>query len=128
LALGGPRSLADHRLQHERLAPAWRQRMIVAIGRFYLRADRISHFESAWRDVSPLLTNKPGYGGHRLGPQCEDEGCYVLEVEWDSLDSQSAFMMHEDFQTFLHALWPYFSADPDLYHFEPRVHEPAAKR
>jgi len=96
--------------------------MIVAIGRFYLRADRISQFEAAWRRVCPLLTNKPGYRGHRIGPQCEDEGCYVLEVEWDSLDAQSAFMMHSDFQAFLHALWPYFSADPELYHFEPLAH------
>ncbi|WP_395065072.1 antibiotic biosynthesis monooxygenase family protein [Paraburkholderia silvatlantica] len=97
--------------------------MIVAIGRFYLRADKISHFEAAWLRVCPLLVNKPGYRGHRLGPQCEDEGCYVLEVEWDSLDAQSAFMMHGDFQTFLHTLWPYFSADPDLYHFAPLVQQ-----
>jgi heme-degrading monooxygenase HmoA len=93
--------------------------MIIAIGRFYLRADKVSGFAAAWDAVAPLLTEKPGYRAHRLGPQCEDEACYVLEVEWDDLDSQSAFMMHPDFPVFLSTLWPYFCADPDLYHFEP---------
>ncbi|MFD1557532.1 antibiotic biosynthesis monooxygenase family protein [Paraburkholderia silviterrae] len=93
--------------------------MIIAIGRFYLRADMSLRFAAAWEVVSPLLTNKPGYGGHRLGPQCEDDGCYILEVEWDTIESQSAFMMHPDFEAFLKVLWPFFSADPDLYHFEP---------
>lgn len=93
--------------------------MIIAIGRFHVRADKMRRFEAAWHAVSPLLTGKPGYRGHRLGAQCEDEACYVLEVEWDDIDAQSAFLMHPDFETFLRELWPYFSADPDLYHFEP---------
>lgn len=93
--------------------------MLIAIARFHLRPQKALAFEAVWRTASAVLTNKDGYRGHRLGPQCEDDGCYVLEIEWDSLDSQSAFMAHADFQPFLQLLWPFFAADPELIHFEP---------
>ncbi|WP_322071684.1 antibiotic biosynthesis monooxygenase family protein [Paraburkholderia bannensis] len=93
--------------------------MLIAIARFHLRPEKAQAFEAVWQVASAVLVNKDGYRGHRLGPQCEDAGCYVLEIEWDSLDSQSAFMAHADFQPFLHSLWPFFAADPELIHFEP---------
>ena len=93
--------------------------MIVAIGRFYLRPEKVHEFRVAWRSASLLLESKRGYLGHRLGRQCEDDSCYVLEVEWEHMDDQSEFMTHPDFEVFLHAIWPYFAADPDLYHFKP---------
>jgi heme-degrading monooxygenase HmoA len=93
--------------------------VVIAIARFHLRPERAAAFDAAWQRASLLLATKDGYRGHRFGPQCEDAACYVLEIEWDSLDAQSAFMAHADFEPFLRMLWPHFAADPELIHFEP---------
>ncbi|GAB6850822.1 antibiotic biosynthesis monooxygenase family protein [Paraburkholderia kururiensis] len=93
--------------------------MVIAIARFQLRADKAVSFETAWREASGFLVRKRGYLGHRFGPQCEDRSCYVLEIEWDSIDAHSAFLLHADFRPFLQLLWPHFAADPELFHFEP---------
>jgi antibiotic biosynthesis monooxygenase (ABM) superfamily enzyme len=50
-----------------------------------VRPDRQAEFDAAFARAKPLVAGMPGFRGLSLSRCLEDDGTYLLLVEWDSL-------------------------------------------
>ena len=54
-----------------------------------VRPERHPDFEAAFTEATPLITGMPGFRGLTLSRCVEDDGAYLLLVEWDRLEDHT---------------------------------------
>lgn len=63
--------------------------MIVEHGVLSIRAGQESDFEEAFRKARPLISSQPGFRRISMSRSIESPNCYLLLVEWDSVEAHT---------------------------------------
>ena len=74
-------------------------------------------FEQRMVKGSALLLSADGAMGVELLRGIEHPSTFVLMIEWDNIDSHTAFTTTEDFAAFRELVGPLFGAKPEMQHF-----------
>ena len=61
-----------------------------------VRPDRQPDFEKAFAQATPLISGMPGFRGLTLSRCVEDDGSYLLLVEWDRLEDHTVGFRESD--------------------------------
>jgi quinol monooxygenase YgiN len=73
-------------------------------------------FESTVRSHVPLLRDAEGCLDVRLLRAVDQEGTFLLLLQWLSVDHHIEYTKTEDFAEFVGAVGPFFTAPPDTFH------------
>lgn len=87
----------------------------------YLRviAGQTAQFEQAFAAASPLIAATPGYGGHQLQRCLEEPGCYLLLVQWQTLQAHTEdFRNSPRYTQWKELLHRFYDPFPTVQHFE----------
>jgi heme-degrading monooxygenase HmoA len=94
-----------------------------------VRPDRHPDFEAAFTEATPLITGMRGFRGLTLSRCVEDDGSYLLLVEWDRLEDHTVgFRGSAEYQEWRRLLHPFYDPAPTVLHFEPVAQAGAADR
>jgi heme-degrading monooxygenase HmoA len=87
----------------------------------YLRvvAAREAQFEPAFEQASPLIAATPGYISHQLQRCLEEPGCYLLLVQWQTLQAHTeGFRGSTRYPQWKALLHHFYDPFPTVQHFE----------
>ena len=87
----------------------------------YLRVipGRERQFEQAFSVASPLIAATPGYIGHQLQRCIEEKGCYLLLVQWQTVqDHTEGFRGSPRYAQWKALLHHFYDPFPTVQHFE----------
>ncbi len=85
-----------------------------------VRLDRQPDFEAAFAQAAPLISDMPGFRGLTLSRCVEDDGSYLLLVEWDRLEDHTVgFRESPEYQEWRRLLHPFYDPAPTVLHFQP---------
>jgi quinol monooxygenase YgiN len=65
-----------------------------------------------------ILAAAPGCASARVGRGVENPGRFILLLEWDAVESHTAFTKTAAFAEFVTLAKPYFAGPSDMQHFE----------
>ncbi len=92
-----------------------------------VRPDRHRDFEAAFAEATPLITGMSGFRGLTLSRCVEDDGSYLLLVEWDRLEDHTVgFRGSVEYQEWRRLLHPFYDPAPTVLHFDPVAQAGAA--
>ncbi len=92
---------------------------ILEIAQIYIKPGTQSAFEAAIEQAYPYLQQTEGYLDHQLRRCLEQECCYLLLVNWESLDAHLInFRQSQQFQSWRALLSPYFEQPPEVKHYQ----------
>lgn len=80
-----------------------------------MEADFAAMMSEKGRDV---LASAPGCFSVKLGRGVENPGKFVLLLEWDAVESHTAFTKTEAFGVFAALARPFFAGPSNVEHFE----------
>ena len=87
-----------------------------------VRPDRHPEFEAAFAEATPLIAGMPGFRSLRLSRCLEDDGTYLLLVEWDRLeDHTEGFRGSAEYQEWRRLLHSFYDPFPTVRHFAPAL-------
>jgi heme-degrading monooxygenase HmoA len=93
--------------------------VIVEYTRYQVADGQQSALERAYEQAQSVLVTSPHCLSYELSHCLEDPTFYVLRIEWDSLDGHlQGFRQSAEFQTFMQAVGPFFSAVREMRHYE----------
>lgn len=93
--------------------------MILETAILNVKEDKIGDFEETFREASKIIATIPGYIQHTLNKCIEQEGKYLLLVEWQSLEDHTiGFRESEAYTTWKSLLHHYYEPFPNVEHFE----------
>ncbi len=93
--------------------------MIVEYTRYQVADEQRSALERAYERAQSVLITSPHCLSYELSRCVEEPTSYILRIEWDSLDGHlKGFRGSPEFQTFLEAVRPFFSAIQEMRHYE----------
>lgn len=76
-------------------------------------------FADAYRGIREVLSSTPGCRAVRMTRGVESPSRFVLLVEWDSVEAhEQEFRGTDRFVQWRTAIGPFFTAPPDVQHFE----------
>jgi heme-degrading monooxygenase HmoA len=85
-----------------------------------VRPGRHTDFEAAFAQATPLIAGMPGFRGLTLSRCVEDDGSYLLLVEWDRLEDHTVgFRESAEYQEWRRLLHHFYDPAPRVLHFEP---------
>lgn len=94
--------------------------MILEHALLPVRPDRRAAFETAFAEARPLIAGMPGFRGLTLSRCLEDDGTYLLLVEWDSVEDHTVgFRGSPEYQEWRRLLHGFYDPFPTVQHFEP---------
>jgi quinol monooxygenase YgiN len=78
----------------------------------------VGSFEVAYRAAASSLDASPHCLGYELSCCVEEQGRYILRIEWDSVEGHLAgFRRAPEFAPFLAAIKPYISQIEEMQHY-----------
>lgn len=93
--------------------------MILEAVMLQVRPGMSDSYEDAMRRASPLIASIPGYKGHQLQRCMEQEGKFLLLVQWEKLEDHTiGFRESAAYQEWKAILHPYYDPFPVVEHFE----------
>ncbi|UFT99244.1 antibiotic biosynthesis monooxygenase [Radiobacillus kanasensis] len=93
--------------------------MILEAAILHIEPGSEKEYEEAFRQASPLITSQKGYISHQLQRCLEEEGKYLLLVEWETVeDHTNGFRQSEEYQQWKALLHPFYEPFPVVEHFE----------
>ncbi len=93
--------------------------MIVEYTRYQVADDQRSALERAYERAQSVLITSSHCLSYELSRCVEDPSSYILRIEWDSAEGHlKGFRGSPEFQTFLEAVRPFFSAIQEMHHYE----------
>jgi heme-degrading monooxygenase HmoA len=85
-----------------------------------VRPDRHAEFEAAFAEATPLVAGVPGFRRLTLARCIEDDGSYLLLVEWERLEDHTVgFRGSAEYQEWRRLLHHFYDPFPTVLHFEP---------
>ncbi len=101
--------------------------MIIEQVVLLVRPGRQADFEAAFAEATPLISGMPGFRGLTLSRCVEDDGAYLLLVEWDRLEDHTVgFRGSAEYQEWRRLLHSFHDPAPTVLHFEPVARAGAA--
>lgn len=80
---------------------------------------REAEFEAAFAEAAPIIASMPGCLGHRLERCLERPSCYLLLVEWETLEHHTqGFRGSPDYARWKALLHHFYEPFPQVLHFE----------
>jgi heme-degrading monooxygenase HmoA len=93
--------------------------MILEAAYLRVTGGREAEFERAFGKASPLIAATPGYISHQLQRCLEEPGCYLLLVQWQTLQAHTegfrGSARYAEWKALLHHFYDPF---PTVQHFE----------
>jgi heme-degrading monooxygenase HmoA len=84
--------------------------------------ERVPDFVAMFPEARAVLASSPGFQWAELHHGLERPGVLLLLVGWESLDAHLVgFRQSERFPRWRALIGPYFTADPEVEHYEPAV-------
>lgn len=91
--------------------------MILEVARITVAAGMEATFEKAVGEAAPLFERARGCRSMTLRRSVEEPACYVLMVEWDTLEDHTVhFRESDDFQTWRKLVGHCLAEPPDVEH------------
>ncbi len=78
-----------------------------------------AEFEQAIAVTRPVFLQSPGCLALQLARGVENPATYLLQIDWDSVESHVAFTQTEGMNTFRTLAGPCFAERPSMEHFYP---------
>jgi len=98
--------------------------MILEVAILDVKQGLESHFESAFKTASGIISQMHGYRGHDLQRGIEQPSRYILLVRWDSLEDHTVgFRQSAEYHQWRSLLHHFYDPFPTVGHYEP-VFEP----
>jgi heme-degrading monooxygenase HmoA len=92
--------------------------MVIEVAQINVVPGREAEFTAAYRTARETLISTPGFRSVRMTRGIESPSCFVLLVEWDSVEAHlNNFRQTERFTTWRGLLGPYFDRAPIVEHF-----------
>ncbi len=93
--------------------------MVLEVARITVRQDAEGAFEAAVAEAAPLFRRARGCRSMALRRSVEARQCYVLIVDWATLeDHTEGFRNSADFEAWRTLVAPHFAAPPEVEHLE----------
>jgi heme-degrading monooxygenase HmoA len=84
-----------------------------------VRPELRDEFEAAYARAQSLIAGMPGFRSLRLSRCLEDDGTYLLLVEWDRLEDHTVgFRGSPEYQEWRRLLHSFYDPFPEVRHFE----------
>lgn len=92
--------------------------MILEHALLPVRTGRHAEFQAAFAEALPLISDRPGFRSLRLFRCLEDQGSYLLLVEWDRLEDHTVgFRGSPEYQEWRRLLHSFYDPFPRVQHF-----------
>lgn len=76
-------------------------------------------FEKSFKEASSIISKMDGYINHSLNKCFEEDGKYLLLVEWETLESHTiGFRESKEYQKWKALLHCYYEPFPIVEHFQ----------
>jgi heme-degrading monooxygenase HmoA len=93
--------------------------MLVEYTRYQLAPERQVALEEAYGKAQSALQASPHCLAYELTRCVEEPSCYILRIEWDSLEGHlQGFRTSAEFQPFLAAVRPFIPDIQEMRHYE----------
>lgn len=97
--------------------------MVLEVAFFHIKEGMENDFERAFERASKLFSKVDGYLGHTIHACIETKGKYMVQVQWETLDSHmKGFVESPIFNDWNDQVGHYFKPDIYMEHFI-MVHE-----
>jgi heme-degrading monooxygenase HmoA len=102
--------------------------MIVERATVNVRPGTGPGFEAAVARGAPAVTGAPGFRSMALHRGVENPDCYLLLIEWGTVEDHTVgFRGSDAFTRWRAEIGPYLDGDPDVEHFEPVGPQPEGR-
>ena len=96
--------------------------MIVEAALLTVRPGSELAFAAALAEARPLIAASPGFRSIAVRPCLEQEGRYLLLVDWDRLeDHTEGFRKSARYEQWRALLHPFYEPFPTVQHFGPSI-------
>ena len=93
--------------------------MITEIAFLYLKENKESLFESAFKKAQKIISKADGYIEHELLKCAEEENKYVLIVKWNTIeDHTEGFRKSEAYLEWKNLLHHFYNPFPVVEHYQ----------
>lgn len=93
--------------------------MVVEYIRYRIPEEQQGTFEAAYGEAQRPLQASSHCLAYELSRCVEEPGCYVLRIEWDSLEGHmEGFRRSEEFRAFFQHIRPFVSQIEEMRHYE----------
>ena len=93
--------------------------MFVERAEIPVAAGKEADFAAAMASTgTAFLAGAAGCSSARVGRGVENPGKFILLLEWDSVESHTAFTKTPEFDRFKALVGPFFAGAPNMEHFE----------
>jgi quinol monooxygenase YgiN len=93
--------------------------MVVEYIRYKVPSTDTQAFEKAYATAGDILGTSEHCLRYELSRCVDEPGCYVVRIEWDSIDGHMQGFRHSDvFQRFFAVVRPYVNQIEEMRHYE----------
>lgn len=93
--------------------------MILEVAILNVHPGHEAAFEQAFAQASPLIASSPGYIHHELQHCLEVQNCYLLLVQWETLEDHTVgFRGSPAYQEWKRLLHHFYDPFPTVEHYE----------
>ena len=93
--------------------------MVVEYIRYRIPEEQQGTFEAAYGEAQRPLQASPHCLAYELSRCVEEPGCYVLRIEWDSVEGHmEGFRRSEEFRAFFQPIRPFVGLIEEMRHYE----------
>lgn len=94
--------------------------MVVEYIRYTVPEQRHEAFEAAWAAAREHLDAAPECLSYEVAHGVEEPGCYIVRIEWSSVDEHEQGFRHSPgFSPFFAAVKPFFGQIEEMRHYAP---------
>lgn len=92
--------------------------MVLEGAMLQVKKNMENEFEESFREASSIINSMKGYINHSLNKCFEEEGKYLLLVEWETLEDHTiGFRESEEYNNWKSLLHCYYEPFPVVEHF-----------
>jgi quinol monooxygenase YgiN len=93
--------------------------MVIEYIRYRIPEDQRERFEAAYGEAQRPLQASPHCLAYELSRCVEEPACYVLRIEWDSVEGHmEGFRRSEEFREFFQHIRPFVGQIEEMRHYE----------
>lgn len=93
--------------------------MVLEVAILTVHPGQESAFEAAMMTAAPVIAGSAGYLRHELRRCVETQGCYLLLVQWETLEAHTVgFRQSPAFARWREIIGGFFAAPPAVEHYE----------
>ncbi|WP_323703873.1 antibiotic biosynthesis monooxygenase [Mammaliicoccus sp. Dog046] len=92
--------------------------MILESAMLHVKKNKENDFEKSFKEASKIIRSMKGYIKHSLNKCIEEEGQYLLLIEWETLEDHTVgFRESSEYHEWKQLLHHYYEPFPVVEHF-----------